>query len=123
MKAIVVDDAKSVRVLAGNWLRECGFEVTGAADGREAWEILEGSGPVDLAVVDWNMPAMTGYELVIKLRADTRFQLMPILMVSTESRETEVGRVLAAGASAYLAKPMEREGFREKLRSLGFLSG
>jgi two-component system chemotaxis response regulator CheY len=89
MKAIVVDDAKSMRILAGNW-------------------------------VDWNMPVMAVHELLVKLRADARFRLMPIMMVSTESREVEITRVLAAGANAYLAKPMAREGLRERLRLIGF---
>jgi len=120
VKAMVVDDARSMRLVVGNWLKDCEFDVIEAQNGRDAWQIFEASGPVDLAVVDWNMPLMTGHELIVKLRADAKFKSMKILMISTEGSEEQINRALNSGANAYLAKPVTEDALREKLRLLGF---
>jgi two-component system chemotaxis response regulator CheY len=121
MKAIIVDDSRSMRLILSAWLRETGFEAVEAADGRDAMALLTTSGPLDLAIVDWNMPVMTGFEMVIQVRADTRFNLMPILCISTETSEEQKQLMLSVGANAYIAKPVTEEAFREKLQSLGLI--
>jgi two-component system chemotaxis response regulator CheY len=119
MKAIVVDDAKAMRMVVSNWLKECGFDVSAAENGREAWASLNASGALDCAVVDCNMPVMTGHELVIKLRASPKFKSMKILMVSSETGEEQRQGALASGANDFLAKPLTKESLSEALRGLG----
>ncbi len=73
MRVFVVDDSRAIRMMIGRIMAELGFQVTEAAHGREALDKLR-AGPVpELALVDWNMPEMTGFELVQALRADRRF--------------------------------------------------
>jgi two-component system chemotaxis response regulator CheY len=120
LKAIVIDDSRSMRAILAGWLKERGFEIVEAADGRSAMELFRRSGPLDLAVIDWNMPVMNGYELIVELRCIPSFDTMPILMVSTESSEAQKAEALAAGATEYLAKPVMEEAFLQKLQTLGF---
>ncbi len=96
-----------------------GFEVHEAGDGRQALEVLAGTGPVDLALVDWNMPEMTGYELICEVRSRTDMDAMAIMMVTTESVLSQVQRALEAGANEYVMKPFTPDVLREKLLMLG----
>ena len=120
MRAIIIDDSRSMRAILGGWLRERGFEILEATDGRAAMEVFRRSGPLTIAVIDWNMPVMNGYELIVELRCNPSFDSMPILMVSTEGSDAQRAEALAAGANGYLAKPVMEPDFCEKLRTLGF---
>jgi two-component system chemotaxis response regulator CheY len=120
LKAIIVDDSRAIRMVLKKTLSEAGFDVVEAGDGRQALDQLTASGPLDLALVDWNMPVMTGFELVHELRAKPSFKGMAILMVSTETESAQVQRAIAAGANEYLLKPFTPETVREKLAVLGF---
>ncbi|MCA9596445.1 MAG: response regulator, partial [Myxococcales bacterium] len=80
---------------------------------------LQQSGPLDLALVDWNMPVMTGYEFLQQIRAKREFDPMPIMMVTTETEMSQVQRALEAGANEYVMKPFTEEALREKLLLLG----
>jgi two-component system, chemotaxis family, chemotaxis protein CheY len=120
MKAIVVDDAKAMRLLVSNWLREASFQVIEAVNGREAWTMLRTSGCIDLAIVDLNMPVMTGPELVVKLRTDPKFESTKILITSSEGGEVQMSRSLASGVDGYLAKPISEDSLHESLLLLGF---
>ncbi len=120
MKALVVDDSRATRMILRTALKEEGFEVYEAGDGRQALEELRKVGAVDLALVDWNMPVMTGYELICEVRADKGFDKMAIMMVTTESEATQMQRALEAGANEYVMKPFTADVLREKLLLLGF---
>jgi len=120
MKAIIIDDSRSMRALLRGFLEPWGFEVTEAADGREASRVLGESGPFEVCLLDWNMPIMTGYELLILLRASPKFDSMPILMVTTEADAAQMRQALEAGANEYLAKPVTEDELRDKLRAVGF---
>lgn len=122
MKAMVVDDSRATRVILRNALEREGFTVLEAGDGQQALERLTESGPLDLALVDWNMPVMNGYELIKSLRAQTSFDGMSIMMVTTESEGAQIQRALDAGANEYVMKPFSPEMLREKLLLLGLLS-
>ena len=100
-------------------LKEEGFEVFEAGDGRQALEELKKIGVADLALVDWNMPVMTGYELICEVRANKAFDRMAIMMVTTESEASQVQRALDAGANEYVMKPFTADVLREKLLMLG----
>jgi two-component system chemotaxis response regulator CheY len=119
MKAIVVDDSRAVRTIVRKALVQEGFDVVEAGDGRQALEELGRAGAVDLALVDWNMPVMTGYELICEVRARREFDRMSIMMVTTETEASQVQRALAAGANEYVMKPFTSDVLREKLLLLG----
>lgn len=120
VKALVVDDSRAARIILRNALKEEGFEVLEAGDGRQALEELRKVGMVELALVDWNMPVMTGYELICEVRADKTYDGMAIMMVTTESEASQVQRALDAGANEYVMKPFTADVLREKLLALGF---
>jgi two-component system chemotaxis response regulator CheY len=100
-------------------LKSLGFSIVEANDGREALAALRSVGPFDIALVDWNMPVMNGLELVLEVRSDRSLDEMAIMMVTTESEQTQVIRAIEAGASEYLMKPFSPEAFEEKLVILG----
>ncbi|MCB9582764.1 MAG: response regulator [Polyangiaceae bacterium] len=119
MKAIVVDDSRAMRTILRRVLTKVGFDVVEAGQGAEALDQLQQSGPLDLALVDWNMPVMTGYEFLQQIRAKREFDPMPIMMVTTETEMSQVQRALEAGANEYVMKPFTEEALREKLLLLG----
>jgi two-component system chemotaxis response regulator CheY len=120
MKALVVDDSRATRTILKRSLANAGFEVVEAGDGKQALDELAKTGPLDLALVDWNMPVMTGYELICEVRARRDLDRMAIMMVTTESEATQVQRALDAGANEYVMKPFTDDVLKEKLLLLGF---
>jgi two-component system chemotaxis response regulator CheY len=118
MRALVIDDSRTVRLIIGKILREIGMEVLEAGNGREALDVLERSPEVELLVVDWNMPEMNGLDFIRAVRAREPLMGMRILMVTSESESAQVTRALAAGANEYLMKPFTREVLIAKLNLL-----
>ncbi len=121
MRALVIDDSKTIRRLLSKMLADVGFdEVYEAANGVEALEILRQIEQPHIALVDWNMPEMDGYTFIRMVRRRDDFKDLRLMMVTTE---TELGRVTAAldaGADEYVMKPFTREVILEKLHILGF---
>lgn len=121
MRAIIIDDSKAMRRILRTALSTHGFDVVEAENGRTAIRSLRESGGLDLALVDWNMPEMTGIELIELLRADTGFSDMRLMMVTTETEPEQVERALIAGADEYLMKPFTTETLTLKLQTLGLV--
>lgn len=119
MKALVVDDSRAIRSVLTGFLASSGFEVAQAADGREALAYLGEHTDTRVALVDWNMPEMTGLELIEAVRADDRFAGLKLVMVTTETEMAHMQRAFAAGADEYVMKPFTREVIIEKLRLVG----
>jgi two-component system chemotaxis response regulator CheY len=119
MRALVLDDSPTQRLVLKLILAHLGFEVIEAADGREGLARLAAVGSADLALVDWNMPQMNGLQFVEAVRADRRWDSMPLLMVTAETELEQVARALAAGANEYIMKPFTKESIQEKLQILG----
>ncbi len=119
MKAIVVDDSRAMRTILRNALTHHGFEVVEAGDGRQALDQLEKTGAVDLALIDWNMPVMTGIELIGALRSRRDMDGMSIMMVTTETEAPQVQKAMDAGANEYVMKPFTEDVLKEKLMLLG----
>ncbi len=120
MRAMVVDDSRAMRLILRKTLDELGYEVSQAANGREALELLERDPePVGLVLVDWNMPEMNGIELVRRMRAHPRFTSVRLVMVTTETQTEQMVEALEAGADEYIMKPFTSEVIVEKLRMLG----
>lgn len=119
MRALVVDDSKAMRMIVARALQKVGFEVSFAEHGQAALQVLASEPAFDVALVDWNMPVMTGIELVTAVRAEPKYGAMRIMMVTTETEQENVMRALEAGANEYLMKPFTPEALVEKLAMLG----
>ena len=121
MRALVVDDSRTMRRIVSGTLQELGFETSEAEDGKAAIDLLESGLEVDLACVDWNMPVMDGLEFISRVRADRAWRAITLMMVTTESEHEQIVRALAAGAHEYLIKPFSPDALRDKLDLLGLL--
>ena len=119
MRALIVDDSRAMRLILSRTLGELGFETVEAQHGREALARVGAAGPLDVALVDWNMPEMNGYDLLVALRADPRTRALPVIMVTTETESSQVVRALEAGANEYIMKPFTKDVIREKLICYG----
>lgn len=117
-KALVIDDSRAIRMILGKMLVEIGFEVREASNGQEAVDTLKASGPVQLALVDWNMPVMNGLEFVQAVRADNNYDTMQLMMVTTETEAEQIMRALEAGANEYVMKPFTKDVILQKLELL-----
>ena len=122
MKALVIDDSKAMRLFLKSIVQDLGFESVDAADGKLALDAADAHAPLDLALVDWNMPVMNGLEFVQNIRKNPRFQAMKIVMVTTENSMEAMTAALDAGADDFLMKPIMKEMVSDKLTILGLLS-
>ncbi len=118
MRALVIDDSRTVRIIIGTVLRELRMDVIEAADGRQALEQLRANPDIGLILVDWNMPEMNGLDFIKAVRGDRANDGVRILMVTSESETEQVTRALDAGANEYLMKPFSREILIAKLNLL-----
>ena len=118
MRALVIDDSKTIRSILTKILSGVGFEVDEAANGLEALELIKKE-KVDLALVDWNMPDMDGCEFIQVVRKSTAYKDMRLIMVTTETAITKVAEALEAGADEYVMKPFSRKVILEKLALMG----
>lgn len=119
MRALVIDDSRAIRLILGQVMKKLGFEVVDAGDGQEALNKLKSDGPFDIALVDWNMPVMNGYDFVVNTRKDSQYNDMRLMMVTTETEMAQVIKALEAGANEYVMKPFTKEMIAEKLTLLG----
>lgn len=119
MRALVIDDSRAMRSILCGILDSLDFDVVEAADGRRAVEILAEDQGFDLALVDWNLPEMSGLEIVVEVRKDARLAATRLLMVTTETEIERVTQALHAGADEYIMKPFNRDMLLDKLVMLG----
>lgn len=119
MRALVIDDSRAMRTILSKMLVSIGFDVEQASDGKEALSKLDASQPFELALVDWNMPVMNGYEFVQAVRAESSWDTMQLMMVTTETETDQVVKALEAGANEYVMKPFTKDVILEKLDILG----
>ncbi|WP_040557476.1 chemotaxis response regulator CheY [Reinekea blandensis] len=118
MKILVVDDFSTMRRIVKNLLRDLGFTNTHEADdGTSAWPMLQ-SGDFDFVVTDWNMPGMTGIELLQKIRADERLKSVPVLMVTAEAKRDQIVAAAQAGVNGYVVKPFTAAALKEKIEKI-----
>jgi two-component system chemotaxis response regulator CheY len=119
-KALVVDDSRAVRMILARTLKELGFEVREAANGREALEVIEvEKDAVTLVLADWNMPEMNGLEMLKQLRGKPELSSLVVVMVTTETDVHQMMTALEAGANEYIMKPFTKEILVEKLELVG----
>ncbi len=119
MKLLVVDDSSTMRRIIKNTLSRLGYEdVIEGEDGVQGWTALNENPEIGMLITDWNMPEMNGLELVKKVRADSRFTDLPIIMVTTEGGKAEVITALKAGVNNYIVKPFTPQVLKEKLAAV-----
>jgi len=121
MRALVVEDSKTIRMILCEYLRKMDIEVVEAADGREALERLKEMSHPDLMLVDWNMPVMSGIDFIRAVRELHIYDPLPVIMVTTNSESEHLGTAMDAGANEYIQKPCTLDALREKLDLLGLL--
>ena len=118
MKILIVDDFSTMRRIIKNLLRDLGFTNTDEADdGTTALPMLE-NGHYDFLVTDWNMPGMTGIELLKAIRADDRFKTLPVLMVTAEAKREQIIEAAQAGVNGYVVKPFTAQALKEKIEKI-----
>ena len=115
---LVVDDFSTMRRIVRNLLKELGFiKVEEAEDGVMALQKLRGNN-FDFVVTDWNMPNMTGIELLKGIRADAQLKSLPVLMITAEAKKENIVEAAQAGASGYIVKPFTAATLDEKLSKI-----
>lgn len=110
MKILSVDDSKIIRRLVCAVIDVLDYEPIEAEDGAIALEILEKeAADIALVILDWNMPVMDGITCLERMKADSRFAEIPVMMLTTESQAERVATALRAGAANYATKPFTQE--------------
>ncbi|MFP8965892.1 chemotaxis response regulator CheY [Pokkaliibacter sp. CJK22405] len=118
MKILIVDDFSTMRRIIKNLLRDLGFTNTVEADdGSTALPILK-SGGIDFLVTDWNMPGMTGIDLLKAVRADPKLVRLPVLMVTAEAKREQIIAAAQAGVNGYVVKPFTAAVLKEKIEKI-----
>ncbi len=115
MKILIVDDFSTMRRIIKNLLRDLGFTNTQEADdGVTALPMLK-SGDFDFLVTDWNMPGMTGIDLLKEVRSDEKLVSLPVLMVTAEAKRDQIVEAAQAGVNGYVVKPFTAQVLKEKI--------
>ena len=118
IKVLVADDFATMRKIVRNILKQIGFEnIVEAEDGNVALQVLK-SDKIGLVVTDWNMPNLTGLELLQKIRENPATANLPVLMVTAEGLKENVVTAVKAGVNNYVVKPFTAETLQEKLEAI-----
>jgi len=118
MKILIVDDFSTMRRIIKNLLRDLGFTNTEEADdGHSALPMLQ-SAKFDFLITDWNMPGMTGIELLKAVRADEKIASLPVLMVTAEAKREQIIEAAQAGVNGYVVKPFTAAALKEKIEKI-----
>ena len=115
LKFLVVDDFSTMRRIIKNLLHDLGYpNVTEADDGKTALPMLQ-QGGFDFLISDWNMPGMSGLDLIKAVRSDAKLSKMPVLMLTAEAKREQIIEAAQAGVNGYVIKPFTAETLKEKL--------
>ena len=118
IKILAVDDFSTMRRIVRNILRQLGYNnITEAEDGVTALEHLK-QNRADFIISDWNMPNMTGLELLKAVRADANLKDIPVLLVTAEALKENVVEAVKAGVNGYIVKPFTAETLKEKIDAI-----
>lgn len=118
MKILIVDDFSTMRRIIKNLLRDLGFTNTSEADdGLTALPMLQ-AGSFDFLVTDWNMPGMSGIDLLRQVRLDDRLKSLPVLMVTAEAKREQIIEAAQDGVNGYVVKPFTAQVLKEKIEKI-----
>ncbi|KRG71208.1 chemotaxis response regulator CheY [Pseudoxanthomonas dokdonensis] len=115
MRILIVDDFSTMRRIIKNLLNDLGYTNTAEADDGNTALVALAQGHFDFVVTDWNMPGMTGIELLKAIRAEPRFKTLPVLMVTAEAKREQIIEAAQAGVNGYIIKPFTAQTLEEKL--------
>lgn len=115
MRALVIDDSRTMRKMISRMVKTLGAEVHEAGDGAEGLSVLRSLGTVDVVLTDLHMPVMNGLEFVKAVRAEPVWERMVVCIVSSDTEPSQIARGLMAGADEYLMKPVTDEAIGEML--------
>jgi two-component system, chemotaxis family, chemotaxis protein CheY len=119
LKFLVVDDSVTMRRIVANSLKTIGHELyVEAGDGREALSKLTADDSINFVITDWNMPEVSGLELVKAIRSNDKFGTIPILMVTTRGLKEDIIEALAAKVNNYVVKPFTPQILKEKIEQI-----
>ena len=115
LRFLVVDDFSTMRRIVKNLLHELGYpNVTEADDGKTALPMLQAGG-FDFLISDWNMPGMSGLDLIKAVRSDAKLAKLPVLMLTAEAKREQIIEAAQAGVSGYVIKPFTAQTLKEKI--------
>lgn len=118
MRILVVDDFSTMRRIIKNILKQLGFtNVVDADDGTTAWQVLN-SDKIDFIISDWNMPKMSGIDLLRKVRGSEEFADIPFLMVTAEAQQENLVEAVQAKVSNYIVKPFTPDTLEQKINKI-----
>ena len=116
MRILSVDDSAVVRKIIKSVIGVLGYDFIEAEDGEDALLLLETEyNDIGLILLDWNMPGLSGYEVLRALKKDERYKNIPVMMVTTESEKSNIVSAVRAGAANYLTKPFSNEDLLTKI--------
>ncbi|PCJ21945.1 MAG: chemotaxis protein CheY [Gammaproteobacteria bacterium] len=118
MRILIVDDFSTMRRIIKNLLRDLGFNNTAEADdGSSALPMLKNSN-FDFLITDWNMPGMTGIDLLRAVREDENLSSLPVLMVTAEAKRDQIIAAAQVGVNGYVVKPFTATALKEKIEKI-----
>jgi two-component system chemotaxis response regulator CheY len=118
MNVLIVDDYKTMLRIIGNLMNQLGFKnIDEAMDGGEAYNKLKDK-EYGLIISDWNMEPVSGYDFLVKVRADEKFKNIPFVLVTAESKTENVIAAKKAGVSNYIVKPFNAQTLKMKLSAV-----
>jgi len=118
-KILVVDDFSTMRRIVKTTLKQIGYEqILEAESGDEAQALLKEEGPFGLVVCDWNMPGMSGLDLLRWVRQTDRLRGLPFLMVTAEAKRENILEAIQAGVTNYVVKPFNKQKLAEKIQAI-----
>lgn len=116
MKILLVDDSATMRRIQRTQLNNLGIkDIVEAGDGNEALTVLAENMPIDIILLDWNMPVMDGLTFLKKIRTEDVYKDVKVIMCTSESEKVKVVETLKAGANNYIVKPFTPEALKEKI--------
>lgn len=123
MKILVVDDMGTMRKIIKKMLVQLGFKnIHEAGDGSEAWPMiqahLEEGEPFEFVISDWNMPGMSGIELLKNVRGTEQIKGLPFLMVTAEAEQSNVVTAVQSGVDNYVVKPFSAQTLKDKINTI-----
>lgn len=119
LKFLIVDDSLTMRRIVTNSLKNLGYNnFVEASDGKEALEKLSADSTINFVITDWNMPVLSGLELVKAIRSDSKLASLPILMVTTRGVKEDILQALQARVNNYVVKPFTPQVLNDKIQQV-----
>ncbi len=105
MKILAIDDSMTARLIIKRTFE--GHTVLEAPDGAVGLTVLDAQAPIDVVLLDWNMPVMNGYECLMEIKKNPAFANVKVIMCTTEAEKEQVVKAIKAGANGYVLKPVD----------------